>query len=83
MRELLPSLDTEQAREAKQLAEKAAADVVEISRTEYMTGRDLVRSRSISFDLGGSRWISAAAVDHLSVNQYMYATTRATSLSGQ
>ena len=38
-RELLPSLDTEQAREAKQLAEKAAADVVEIQRTEYMTGR--------------------------------------------
>ena len=38
-RELFPSLDTEQAREAKQLAEKAAADVVEIQRTEYMTGR--------------------------------------------
>ena len=38
-RELFPSLDTEQACEAKQLAEKAAADVVEIQRTEYMTGR--------------------------------------------
>jgi hypothetical protein len=38
-RELFPSPHTEQRREAKQLAEKAAADVVEISRTEYMTGR--------------------------------------------
>ena len=38
-RELFPSLDTEQACEAKQLAEKAVADVVEIQRTEYMTGR--------------------------------------------
>jgi len=73
-RELFPSLDTEQACEAKQLAEKAAADVVEIQRTEYMTGRAKQReAKQLAIASAGSRSAYAIPVALLAfVLAYFY-----------
>jgi len=67
-RELFPSLDTEQ------LAEKAAADVVEISRTEYMTGRAKQRkAKQLAIASAGSRSAYAIPVALLAfVLAYLY-----------
>jgi hypothetical protein len=73
-RELFPSLDTEQACEAKQLAEKAAADVVEIQRTEYMTGRAKQReAKQLAIASAGSMSAYAIPVALLAfVLAYLY-----------
>ena len=67
-RELFPSLDTEQ------LAEKAAADVVEISRTEYMTGRAKQRkAKQLAIASAGSMSAYAIPVALLAfVLAYLY-----------
>ena len=82
-RELFPSLDTEQACEAKQLAEKAAADVVEIQRTEYMTGRAKQReAKQLAIASAGSRPAYAIPVALLAfVLAYLYWPLRLVALA--